>query len=577
MRISVPTRSTILALLSLCAPVLAIASPPQSPTATPPAAIDTIPLDHLLQHHPGQCLPPWGSLLQQPLDRDEHVDRCDHLQAGPHTSGVRADELLGMLQHRHGAAIEAGRLQLAWLGTRLLIVGDEAEVAQVRSTALATARLLLRPIALEFAAWDASDRETPPATMTAEEFARFTGNRQPLWRSIAHGRSGCAQALQRLRWTDYIRDLDTAIAQKQAVSSPQVAQFADGGHAVMRAHLLLGNELVLHVQFAAAQRRGIVRSLQTGMAGAADIELPTLETNLGTASGRLRSGGALAVTLRGHASSGGQLVLTFRATLAAAADPELPPDLAVLPIGALGSRALLRPQPLPSASGDELPALGNQPELEREELHDLLRSVLGDGGFHDAGEFLIVQADAAALQRADLLLRTLQDRMLRNATVQHLGALQATDNTGAPAAAGAGGGPLHELVLPTLFGREAFAARVLETNVIARLFPEIAQEISILNPEVRALQAGCWLRARITQLGDGAHGDCEVRCTNAPPPQTRTIMPAGGVWMPTELAIAAANHDGPLRSGQPIDHGDGPPISVEGRSYRSGLATIVRW
>jgi hypothetical protein len=162
--------------------------------------------------------------------------------------------------------------------------------------------------------------------------------------------------------------------------------------------------------------------------------------------------------------------------------------------------------------------------------------------------------------------------------VQHLGTLHPAEVPASGAAAGSpGASPLHELVLPTLFGREAFAARVLETNQISGIDVQIAQEAAMLDPLVQALQSGCWLRLRVAPLGDAAHCTSQLRCTHATLPQTRTIMPGGGVWMPSELTIGGSGHTGIVRSGQAFDHGEGPPLAIEGRVCRSALVTTVRW
>jgi hypothetical protein len=55
------------------------------------------------------------------------------------------------------------------------------------------------------------------------------------------------------------------------------------------------------------------------------------------------------------------------------------------------------------------------------------------------------------------------------------------------------------------------------------------------------------------------------------------VMPGGGTWMPAEVAVLTASHDGAAANGQALDHGDGPPLSVDGRTQRSVLSTTVRW
>jgi hypothetical protein len=41
--------------------------------------------------------------------------------------------------------------------------------------------------------------------------------------------------------------------------------------------------------------------------------------------------------------------------------------------------------------------------------------------------------------------------------------------------------------------------------------------------------------------------------------------------------VRATNHDGAVANGLAIEHGDGPAVTIEGRSYRSSITTTVRW
>ena len=161
------------------------------------------------------------------------------------------------------------------LGPALLAIGDAAEVAKTRERLQKSSPVLTRMLQIEFAVWDATDREAPTGMMTAAEFGRVFANLTPLSRCVTASRHGQAVALERMRWTRYVRDLDAQVAQKMSLSLPVTAQFGEGAHATVRAYCLCASdEFAVYVQFAVAQRRGVVRTLQTGTAGAADLELP---------------------------------------------------------------------------------------------------------------------------------------------------------------------------------------------------------------------------------------------------------------------------------------------------------------
>jgi hypothetical protein len=50
-----------------------------------------------------------------------------------------------------------------------------------------------------------------------------------------------------------------------------------------------------------------------------------------------------------------------------------------------------------------------------------------------------------------------------------------------------------------------------------------------------------------------------------------------GVLTPTDQTTSQVEHRGLVVNGLPIEHGDGPMLTIEGRSWRSVLQTVVRW
>ncbi|MEO6596521.1 MAG: hypothetical protein ABIP94_17355 [Planctomycetota bacterium] len=570
----------------------------QTPQA-PKSALEIVPLQHLCGFRPAIEPAMWGSLLRQPNNGVCH----DLLMTGQSTeSPIDPEQVVQMLGDLNRCDIDAERLGLTVQGDNVVVHGELAAVARVRQQVDAASAVLIRPLQVEVCVWDATDRDLASPVLGPREYAQFTANRSPLWRRLATTNSGGAASLDRQRWTRYVYDLDTEVAQKQSVSRPQTDAFCEGGRVVVRPHLLVGgDDLVLHVQFGLAQRRGVVRSLPTGLPGTADIELPLLETCFGGCSARIVNGGALAVSLRGNASSGGQIALTVRVMARTPPSAAGPAGVGIFPCSALTHPALTQRVSLPNTPpnddqegpSDPSPGFGY---METDQLIDLARSALDaqaadSVGIHAAGGYLFVRGEQPDLAAIEALLRSLQDRLLHNVTLRHEARLSARDDDAAnpPGSAPTISAPtisapttttpalLHEIVVPTLLGREVSVARILETNVVRGLDIYIAQEAGALDPNVQTLQIGNWLRARIAPLGSAHHLLLRAVCAQGAIPQARTVMPTGGILMPTDVASTRACHDGPVTSGQSIEHGDGPPVTLEGRSHRSAITTTLTW
>jgi hypothetical protein len=557
----------IATLLPLC---LSLAGP-QSPQGAAQVT-ELISLAHIVSRTGPFPPPPWGTLLRRP-DADEAPDELS-IEAAP---GIPIEGVVDLLRKLNDSAGENNRLHLEIVGTTLLAVGEAAEVAKVKEQVQHAGPLVARSVQVELAVWDATDRETPAAVMNAGDFARWSQNATPLSRSITSTRAGRTTSLERLRWTRYVQDVDAEIAQKANATRPVLQEFGDGAHAVVSIHPLCGaDEFALHVQFVAGQRRGVVRTLQTGMPGAADLEIPQLETVYGACSARIQNGGALAVTLRGHASCGGQQILTLRVTGRTPPANSIQGGLGIFPCGALTSAALTAQIPDPDhyrpreGQRDSEPTFGY---VEASQLLDLVRAHAGDEEtqIENSGEFVVARGSPTALAKIEAFVRGLQDRFVRNAVVRHVGSLEPTDNTPAASAP-----LLHEIVAPTLLGRQLTVARCLETNAITGLEVQIAQEASSLDPVVTLLQSGCWLSARLAPQDDALFLRLHALDHHAIMPQARSVMP-GGVLCTPEVTRTITDQDSTVVNGQAAEHGSGPAITLDGRSYRSSLATTVRW
>lgn len=532
-------------------------STPQEPRA----GFEVVPLQHLLRPLATAAKLPDATMLEVADERLQLVD-------GP---VVEMATLLEPLRQLHAQAIDGGQLRWNGAGGNLLIAGEAASVTTCRNQVQALLRVLTRPVQLEFAVWDATDRTSPASVLDGAAFAEFSKDRQPWLRLVDTVAVDRVATLSRLREQTYVQSVGGEVAQKSSINDPLMATYREGAIAVAKALPLAGSdELVLHAQFALAQRRGIPRALQTGMANAPDVELPTLETCLGTFSGRIPNGGALAVVLRGHPALGGQFVVTLRATAAAAQLPAAEKGLALLPVGALVDASLLPVRATKEQPEQEPLSCGFVPI---DQLVDMAQAAVADGnvGVHVVGSHLLLTGDATAMASVGALVRSLQDRLLRTTTVVANGAVPTTGD-----GAQERGPALYELAAPTLVGRSLQLARLLETNGVKDVEVVIAQEASMAVPLVESLQAGTWIQATTTPADSTIHLDLGLRCNLAAAPLARSIMP-NGVVTPFDISCNRVEHRGLVVNGLPIDHGDGPMLPIEGRSWRSVLQTAVRW
>ncbi|HEB52255.1 MAG TPA: hypothetical protein ENI87_03255 [bacterium] len=558
-------------MLSILLPVALSLSAPQTPQES---ITRVLPLQHLCGRAEGRPLPQWGTLLQQ-------RDGCDLTAANGEPIDLDSDDILGLLYPAVSDAVDADRL---WLHVTeagsLLATGNAADIAVLETALTDAERVVNRILTVEVAAWDASDRNAPAPILDAQQFARFVNDRQPLWRAIATTRPGRGTTLGQMHWTRYVRGINVEVAEKATVSNPVTDLFGQGGTAVVRAFSLIGcDDLAVHAQFAVGRQRGNVRVVQTGLAGSADLDLPRLESYFVNCSGRVAAGGALAVTMRGLEATGGDLVVTVRVQAAPARELS-DTTSALLPIGALSTAAstaransaTLVPADRERSQGfEELPAFCR---LSDDLLVQMVEGAIAQGEREAdevgiRGGYLYVHADAAGIARAKALLQDLQDRLVRNLTLHSQATLHASPSADEPHPL------LYALTLPVLLGREATAARMLETNVISDVFSEIAVDASSLVPGTRPLQSGTWLHARAEPVAYGLHLDLVLQNAVAPPPTLRSVMPSGGSLMPTETEIIHRTHDGAVQPGQTVEHGDGPTVNIDGRPYRSRMTTTV--
>lgn len=440
--------------------------------------------------------------------------------------------------------------------------------------------ILARPVQVELAVWDAASDDAPATTLDAKGYAEFAANRSPLWRAVSTANAGQAVTIEHMTWSRYVRSIEIEVAQKKTMSRPATDRYGEGGCATVRAFSLVGSDdFAVHMQFAIAARRGVIGTLQTGLPGASDIELPQLDSYFGTCSGRIPNGGALAATMRGNSIGGGQVTVTLRVSSSGQSQQLSDKNAVLWPIGALVSDGLAYSADLPDVHSesnkrdfDKASVYGRIPSDNLKDLIGNTLSAIEEDSEHDlriGGGYLFVRCSPSGIARVKQLMLSIQQRMLQNVAVQHRAYLQpVTAGQSQPA-----GSMLHELSIPTLLGREASVYRLRESNIVANVFIEVASEAGSLSPGMQLLQSGTWLRTRAIPVGKSLHVNLDLLSAMAPVPPMRSVMPGGGVLMQAEVASARNDHDGIITPGRAIQHGDGPRVTIDGREFKSTMST----
>jgi hypothetical protein len=542
---------------------LLLAALPQSQPQAPAGWSDVLPLGALVHADPPALLVPWGSLLHRGGTTD--ADLVTTTNDRRITAELLTRQLGPLHDLRLGATADDSHVRAT---------GEPAAIESLRGFLVDAEAMLAGEVHIEVALWDATDRPPPPVRLDAAQWRTFAERQQPLARVRTTGRVGRPTSLQRLRESTYVQRVVGEVAQGQSVIAPGIDAYSEGVAATLVTHTLVGsNDLVVFAQVALGQRRGVVRTLATGITGAPDIDVPTLESCNIACSGRVPDGGALAITLRGDASTGGQHILTIRPALGTARPTIGRSGAALLPIGALTSSAMTTGCEPPSPRGTNWspPARSKRRATlwTFDELLNELRRVAPDAKVAPFGDAVILIGDDTRVAMARRWLADLEDRHLSTLAVEATGRLQ--DLEGADASARM----LHELHLPTLPDRTFVVHRMLETTVVAGLAPRIAQEAATLEPEIGILQSGTWFGGHVAAGPRGLALEASIQCAHAPTPIARTVMP-GGALTPTETTITRLHTSGVFGDQQPIDHGDGPTILVDGRAFRTNLSTTVR-
>jgi hypothetical protein len=363
------------------------------------------------------------------------------------------------------------------------------------------------------------------------------------------------------------------IAQQSSASYPVLDAFFEGTAVALEVHSLASSQdLVLYAQFACGQRRGEPRALLDGNALHPALDVPDLDAMFGTMSGRIASGGAIALCASGHTAGGPQRVLLLSARYSTPPVDASLGGTALLPISALTSNALhvhARTPPITYRIEQENEYGVNVDEsdqipwgrVDTDVLMTMVRRVLGDefenqgGSLSHSGPFLLIHGTRPQQGAVEALLSALQDRILVNA------ALRAT------AVWSEGGTALHDVTMPMLQGRSGLLFRGRETTSLADMGLEVAQEASLHDPKIDLVQSGLWLRMRLTPGTPAPHAELSLLVRQASESRRRPLEPAriGDLHL-IDVDVASWEHQGALFPDRDLELGDGPQVSIDGRA-----------
>ncbi|MBL8752497.1 MAG: hypothetical protein JNK15_04275 [Planctomycetes bacterium] len=468
--------------------------------------------------------------------------------------------VVALLEGRHQAAIESGRLQLVRGagadgrargavrdGATLVLRGERNAVEACRRDLDALEAAVARPI--EVTAWrlPLPEGALPATTWTAAQVQQAMQAAKPEWTATAHTRAGGALRLAQERSVGYLRDFDTEVAEKSKILDPKVDVLFAGTRLSLVVDALPGDDLLLRGGWL---HTGVptMRAVELDEAGSA-IDAPEVTTAFATFGGRIGSGGALCVAGRGGDVGPTSFLLVVSARWLAPPAGDAAPDLFVRPVGAW------LPRPMPGRPrlgwprpGDDSPAFAVRRDCGLLGGEELL-TLLGVGGSLEGELHVVAGGDGgrssdAALQELTANLRNLE-----------ITTRAVADGTGGP-----------EFVVPALAGWPVAAFVGRESAVLRDHEVEIASRAAEGNPVVGIARSG--IAFGVTAVPDRAgfhvHGAWSVAAHESP----RRLVHPGPPTMPLQLVDARLTvlpWDASLALDREHGLGDGPP-------WRSGQA-----
>ncbi|MFT4515116.1 MAG: hypothetical protein ACI91B_003829 [Planctomycetota bacterium] len=391
--------------------------------------------------------------------------------------------LIALLKERHKKNLEDGQLILAVdENARVALHGTKGAVNSCLADIDSIAGTLTRSIEISVYQLAAFNGELPPAFIDGKTLQATLATTPPLWSARAVTRPGGSVKLGDVRWTTYVRDHDSEVAEDSKTFDPKVDHFFRGTRVALTVHALPSDELLLHGSWLTSD--SIELAQVTIGKGQPFVGLPFNRTAHISFGGKVNNGDGLVVAARRESKQGMSFVYAVRARYLSP-PPQRANNLFVFPATAW-TASTRTGWPMRAAwfvevnDDDNHPLISEMPVLSPANLATFL-APQAEGTVLMAGSTLIINDNAAVCARAETALRQLVDAQLRHAELR---ITQTSKHDHVPT----------NIVQPVLANMQAEAFIGTERAVVGDHEVEIAQETNINNPIVKVVRSGVWSR-----------------------------------------------------------------------------------
>ena len=174
----------------------------------------------------------------------------------------------------------------------------------------------------------------------------------------------------------------------------------------------------------------------------------------------------------------------------------------------------------------------------------------------------------------DVLLLQLQERWVRNTDVEIQTILEPAAHGFGPLVEVTGADnpeQLHHVVQPALTGRAILNLHGTETLSLREMDVEIAQSAAVANPIVDTVFSGIYgfvLPYGTSGCGLGIRTEIDLAYTKELQAHATRSKDGGDLYLPS-TGLARYAHSGPIESGQFMDMGTGPVVTIDHQTYRT--------
>tara|TARA_R110002072_G_scaffold241027_4_gene399615 strand:- start:39917 stop:41518 length:1602 start_codon:yes stop_codon:yes gene_type:complete len=396
---------------------------------------------------------------------------------------AKTEWLIDLLNARHKKNIEGGQLILAVdEDARVALHGTKGAVNSCLADIDSIAGTLARSIEVSVYQLAAADGKLPPAFIDGKSLQTALATTPPLWSARAVTRPGGSVKLGDVRWTAYVRDHDSEVAEDSAILDPQVDHLFRGTRVALTVHALPNEELLMHGSWLTSDS---IELSETSIGkDQAMVDLPNNRTAHISFGGRVNNGGGLVVSAHREGKEGMSFVYVVRARYLSP-QPQRANNLFVFPATAWADSTRTG-WPMRAAwfigldDDDSHPLLDEMPVLSPRDLGSFL-TPQAEGMALMAGSTLVINDNAAVCARAEAALQQLVDAQLHQAELR---VTQTSTN----------GHIATHIVQPVLANMQAEAFIGTERAVVGDYSVEIATDSASSNPNVRVIRSGVWSR-----------------------------------------------------------------------------------